>query len=158
MIFATVGSALPFDRFIKAIDEWAALNPSIPVNAQIGAGKYVPKIAHQRMMSPKEFSRCVNEADLIVAHAGMGSVIMAAEARKPIVLMPRRAALGEHTTDHQIDTVGWLKERSGVYVAMEVSDLGGMIIRALEEKKASLAMGAVAPQAFISRIRSELMS
>ena len=156
MIFATIGSMLPFDRFVKSMDDWSARHPTIPAFVQIGEGSYVPKMPHERMMSPSAFARRVKEAEVIVAHAGMGSVIMAAEAEKPVVLFPRRAALGEHTTDHQLDTVGWLKERAGIYVAMEVGDLDEMIERAMTEKKASQTMGSVAPPDFIAKIRAAL--
>ena len=41
MIFASVGSMLPFDRFVHGVDEWAAANPGTPVFAQIGNGAAV---------------------------------------------------------------------------------------------------------------------
>jgi hypothetical protein len=34
MIFATVGTQLPFDRLLLGLDSWAAANPGIPVLAQ----------------------------------------------------------------------------------------------------------------------------
>lgn len=158
MIFATVGSALPFDRFTRAIDGWAARNPEVPVFIQVGAGSYVPKAPHARMLKPSEFGQRVKDARLIIAHAGMGSVIMAAEAEKPIVLFPRRFALGEHTTDHQLDTIGWLKDRTGIYIAMDETELDSVVERAFAEKKASETMGATAPPAFLERIRGALTS
>ena len=40
----------------------------------------------------------------IVAHAGMGTILTALEIGKPLLVMPRRAALGEHRNDHQLAT------------------------------------------------------
>ena len=54
---------------------------------------------------------------------------------KPIVLVPRFAAKGEHTTDHQVHTVRWLRQKPGVYVAMSDDDLADAINRALVEKE-----------------------
>lgn len=120
MIFVTVGSMFPFDRLIAAMDQWAAgLGQSRgEVLAQIGAGSLEPcHMRWVRRLERAEFARTVAGADLVVAHAGMGSVITAGEYGKPIVLLPRRAAAGEHTNDHQIDTAGWLRRRPGIYVA-----------------------------------------
>ena len=42
MIFVAVGTQLAFDRLIKYMDEWAAVN-SEKVIAQIAEGTYLPK-------------------------------------------------------------------------------------------------------------------
>ena len=39
---------------------------------------------------------------VVIAHDEMGSIITALEMGKPIVVMPRRAELGEHRNDHQV--------------------------------------------------------
>ena len=64
-----------------------------------------------------EFKATVQMAELIVAHAGMGSFFVAMEAQKPIVVLPRMSARQEHTTDHQLHTLKWLREKPGVYAA-----------------------------------------
>ena len=157
MIFVTVGSMLPFDRFIRVMDDWAARSGE-QVFAQIGGGDYIPRMPHARMLTPGQFANHVAKADLIVAHAGMGSVIMAAEAGKPIVLFPRRAALGEHTTDHQLHTVGWLKDRPGIFVAMDETALGATIERARSAAPGSQSMPTTAPADFVENVRRALLS
>ena len=86
----------PFDRLIRAMDAWAAAQPEpVPLLAQIGDGGFEP--AHMRWVRslPRDdYARTVAEAEVVVAHAGMGSVITAGEYGKPIVLVPRRAASG----------------------------------------------------------------
>ena len=64
---------------------------------------------------------------LVVAHAGIGSIVSAAEIGRPIVVLPRRAAFGEHTSDHQVETVSRLHGRPGVHVAETEADLAGCI-------------------------------
>ena len=44
-VFVSVGSMMPFDRLTRAMDEWAAANPGIPVEIQIGKGEYEPRHA-----------------------------------------------------------------------------------------------------------------
>ena len=156
MIFVTIGSMFPFDRLIRAMDAWAAADPQAAEGmlAQIGDGGYEP--AHMRWVRSLEreaYARAVAAADLVVAHAGMGSVITAGEHGKPIVLLPRRAARGEHTNDHQVDTARWLRTRPGVRVADAEADLPAEIAAALAGGVA-VTLGAEAPPAFLARLRA----
>lgn len=117
MIFVTVGSQTPFDRLVRAVDEWCARKPS-DVLAQIGRGEYQPRnMRWLRVCSPLEFRTHCSDADLIVAHVGMGSVLTALELGKPMLLLPRRADLGETRNDHQLASAGWLRDVSGIRVA-----------------------------------------
>jgi UDP-N-acetylglucosamine transferase subunit ALG13 len=124
VIFVTVGSMFPFDRLAKGADEWAERNPRQPMLVQIGTGSYVPRFARSvRMLRPTEFGEAVGGATLVVAHLGMGSIITAMQARKPIVLMPRIFDLGEHTSDHQMHGTDWLRGRPGIWIADDVDAL-----------------------------------
>ena len=43
MIFVTVGTQLPFDRLVRAVDAWAAEHPQVDVFGQIGPASFRPK-------------------------------------------------------------------------------------------------------------------
>lgn len=124
MIFVTVGSQMPFRRLVKAADEWAQLNPSVEVVAQIGADDSYRPLALTAFasVSPARYAELVENCELLVAHAGMGSVLTALEFGKPMILMPRRGALKETRNDHQVSTLSWLK-RPGIYAAVDEVDL-----------------------------------
>ena len=125
VIFVTIGSMFPFDRLIRAMDAWAAAQPGAGrVLAQIGDGGYQP--AHMRWvreLAARRLRPRGGRGRLVVAHAGMGSVITAGEHGKPIVLLPRLAGRGEHNNDHQVDTARWLRARPGIHVADAEADL-----------------------------------
>ncbi len=124
MIFVTVGEQLPFDRLIRAVDQWASKQQR-EVFAQIGRSAYRPRhIYYKAFMEQIEFRQKMQEAQLIVAHAGMGTIITALEMELPIIVMPRRAAFGEHRNDHQIDTAKRLSSLSYVSVAFDEIELG----------------------------------
>lgn len=160
LIFVTTGSMLPFDRLVQAVDQWIGGNEHGDAFAQIGRSQYRPvHMFWQQMLSPAEFRRRLDQALLVVSHAGMGTVISALEASKPMVLLPRRAAAGEVTTDHQIHTARWLSKTPGIFVAVDEGDVARTIERALSElDKNPPALAPKAPAEFIENIRRFLLS
>jgi UDP-N-acetylglucosamine transferase subunit ALG13 len=132
VIFVTVGGQLPFDRLVHAVDQWAEEDPG-GVFAQIGASDRPPaRVRWQRFLSPGEFQSRVAEARLVVSHAGIGTILTAIDLRKPIVVMPRRQALGEHRNDHQWATVQHLRADLGVHVAEDEHRLVDYLARATD--------------------------
>lgn len=131
MILVTVGMQLGFDRLIRAMDELAP-TLGMDVIAQIGRGEYQPQNMQSRIsIAPAEFETLVQECKLIIAHAGIGTVLTAQRFQKPILLMPRRFDHGEHRNDHQVATVRHLQGRSGLLVAMDESELEAKIAQGL---------------------------
>lgn len=124
MIFVAVGTQAPFDRMIRTIDAWAVANDRHDVFAQIGRDAWRPaRIEWVENLGAREFSDRVAEAELVVSHAGMGTVLTALELGKPILVMPRRAALREHRNDHQVDTAKKLGEMGLATVANDENEL-----------------------------------
>lgn len=62
-------------------------------------------------VSADELDTAIQEADLVVAHAGAGSALSALEAGRAPVLVPRRKAQGENIDDHQVLVAGELARR-----------------------------------------------
>ncbi len=154
MILVTVGTMHPFDRLIRAMDAWAAAHPGEEVLAQIGAGRFEP--AHMRWVrriGRGDFDAAVAGAEVVVAHAGVGSVIAAGEHGRPIVLMPRRARFGEHSNDHQADTAAWFGGRPGIRVAGDETELAARIAEARDAAGVA-PMPHTAPVAFLDRLRA----
>jgi UDP-N-acetylglucosamine transferase subunit ALG13 len=128
-VFVSVGTQLPFDRLIVAIDDFARQNRNYSFFAQIGSGGYRPRhFEFKEFIDIEEYSQKAIESDLLVAHAGMGAILTALEAGKPIVIMPRRAKLREHRNDHQLATAERFAGMGKVLVAMEESDLGPCLL------------------------------
>jgi UDP-N-acetylglucosamine transferase subunit ALG13 len=124
LIFASVGSMLPFERFVRAVDEWAAAHPAEQVFIQIGDTEYEPRHApFARMIAITEYRRRLHECDLFVAHVGVGSLLQALEEGKQTLMLPRHAKWGEHTTDHQLHTANRFRHLAGVRIVDSVEDL-----------------------------------
>ncbi len=146
MIFVTVGSQMPFDRLIRTVDDWAGRYQTPRIFAQIAGSDYVPNhMQWQRFISPAEYRRRVFESKLIIAHAGMGSVITALEFGRPLVVMPRRGEFGETRDDHQVATATQLAKAGCASVAMNEDEL----IRQLASLDRLTAPGPVASHASV---------
>ena len=105
MIFVTVGSQLPFDRLTGAVDAWAADHPEAELFGQVGDTDEPPEnFSSVSTMSPEEYQQRFSSADLIVGHAGMGTIFAALEFGKPLLMLPRRASLMESRNDNQLGT------------------------------------------------------
>lgn len=79
-------------------------------------------LASRRSMPQHELHEAMAEADVVVAHAGIGSALGALNAGRCPVLVPRRAARQEHVDDHQAQIAEELDRRS-LAVYREVDDL-----------------------------------
>jgi UDP-N-acetylglucosamine transferase subunit ALG13 len=128
MIFVTVGTQLPFDRLIKTVDEWACAAAGREAYAQIASGSYLPQsMPWSRTMHPREFQAKLEQCHLLVAHAGIGSILSALELGKPVIILPRHAELGEHRNDHQLATAARFGARGLVRVAHSETELSQML-------------------------------
>ena len=153
MIFVTVGTEFPFDRLVRAMDAWAEANPETTVLAQIGTGSYEPRhMTWHRRMGRATYAEAVTAAEIVVAHAGIGSVVTAGEHGKPVVLLPRLARFGEQRNDHQLDTAARLGNRPGIRIAADEAELAACIAAARADGAVE-AMGKIAPEAFLARLR-----
>ena len=111
-LFVTVGSQLPFDRLIEAVDAWA-LGSKHELFAQIGRSKFSPaNMDFNQLMDTDAYEKRIHWADVIIGHAGIGTVISALESATPLVSLPRLVAFKEVVTEHQVPTGKWLKETS----------------------------------------------
>jgi UDP-N-acetylglucosamine transferase subunit ALG13 len=124
-----VGTQLPFDRLTLALDRLAPMLGQ-PVFGQIGRATYVPRNFKAGVsMGPVEFEQRFRDADIVVAHAGIGTVLKAQQHAKPLILLPRRASLGEHRNDHQLATCAQLRGRPGIHVADDEAELEELLLR-----------------------------
>lgn len=145
---------MAFDRLVQAVDAWAlGRTDRIDVLAQVGQSHYpVKAIRSIPSLTPEQFRQACEEADVIVAHAGMGSILTALELGRPLVLLPRRGDLRETRNDHQMATARWLASRPGVVVAEDERQLAKCIELALTLRSAPQAIPSQASAALLEGI------
>lgn len=153
MIFVTVGTQLPFDRLISTVDAWAGRTGRRDVVAQIGPSNLRPEfIDYRPFVSPTDFSRLFTEAELVIAHAGMGSIIGAMSQGKAILVMPRSAKLREHRNDHQLSTARRFREMGRILVAMDEHELETELNR-IDKIPAASSIGRYASPELLAAVR-----
>jgi UDP-N-acetylglucosamine transferase subunit ALG13 len=125
MIFLTVGTQFPFDRLIKAVDQAAGQNGfNEKIVAQIGTSSYQPcSFDAVSSMEKEVFDRHIHEASAIIGHAGMGTIIMALENHKPLLVMPRVKKYGEVVNDHQVAIAREFEKLGHILVANEEDEI-----------------------------------
>ena len=80
-------------------------------------------------MPPAEFENLVAEAELVVGHAGMGTILTAFRFGTPVLVLPRRGDLQETRNDHQFATARRLADRPGLHVALDEDALKSSLDR-----------------------------
>lgn len=129
MIYATVGTMhLEFSRLIYQLDAIAE-KTSEHVVVQTGLGLVTPDhCEHFDFESRKRVIELQRTARVIVSHAGIGSVIDALEAGRPLLVVPRLKEFNEHNSNHQVDLAEAVERRGW-----------GRMIRAIEELDSACA-------------------
>jgi UDP-N-acetylglucosamine transferase subunit ALG13 len=100
------------------------LPPEWDVLWQVGSTVVDKMPAGARKQVPiTEMRQALAEADVVIAHAGVGSALAAMQAGKRALYVPRRKAFGEHVDDHQVAMARELEGRKLV-VAREAPEVG----------------------------------
>ncbi len=127
MIFVTVGVSRPFDRLIKKMDAIAA-DLSEPVIMQTGYQGYQPRNAeYMETLSPERYIDYLQQANLVVSHAGTGTTMDLILNKKRCILVPRRQKYGEHINDHQLQHVEGWGAKLNIKFILDVNELDNLI-------------------------------
>ena len=120
MIFVTVGThEQPFDRLLKAMDDWAEKNNE-EVVMQTGFSDYRPRHCKWQKLFPyEEMEKYVSEARVVITHGGPSSFIMPLQIGKTPIVVPRQAEYKEHINNHQIEFSKAVADRMRTIIVVE---------------------------------------
>ena len=76
-----------------------------------------------------EFNKLIDQANLVITHGGVGSIITAITKGKKVIAIPRLKKYNEHVNDHQIEIIDAFNEKGYIIGIHSVEELG----KALEE-------------------------
>ena len=113
------------DEVLKLIEKGKIKDDVV---AQIGCTKFSSdKIKTLSFVSREEYAKLIDEADLIISHAGVGTITDCIKKGKKVIVVPRLKKYKEHTNDHQIQITKEFVEKDYVLAAYDTKDLGKTI-------------------------------
>lgn len=123
MIFVTVGTT-DFDALVEEMDRIA---PSLgeEVVAQIGRGRYEPANLRWFRTAPS-LEPYYRQADLVVSHGGLGTVIEVASMGKPLVALSNP----DRYDRHQDDLLGYMERQGHLLWCRDLARLEADVRRA----------------------------
>jgi UDP-N-acetylglucosamine transferase subunit ALG13 len=83
----------------------------------------------------------------------MGTILSALQYQKPIIVMPRRASLGEARNEHQLATVRRLSDTHRIAAAAD-EEAPGQALDRLDQVVAHSSIGATAQTPLIEAVRA----
>jgi UDP-N-acetylglucosamine transferase subunit ALG13 len=126
VIFVTVGTHhQPFERLLDALN---SLDDELVV--QYGPGKPPAASYAEAFMPFDQMLKRFREADTVITHAGVGSIICASREGHVPLVVPRRHDLGEHVDDHQVELTRALAQRGNVVAVWDVDTLAETVASA----------------------------
>jgi UDP-N-acetylglucosamine transferase subunit ALG13 len=108
------------------------------VIVQAGYTKYKSKYMKIfDLISKEELDKLQDEADLIITHGGVGSIISAIEKEKRVIAVPRLHKYREHVNDHQKEIIEKYSKEQYIIGCMNVEELESAIdkVKKFEPKK-----------------------
>ena len=129
-MFVTVGLEwFSFNRLIKIIDSFQETHANLyKIFIQTGRSDYKPAHCNcQNLLLPDQLLIRILNADIIICHAGVGSILFCIKNGKLPIVFPRRKELGEHVDNHQVDFCKRLAEDNIIPVAWQENELVEMI-------------------------------
>ena len=128
MIFIVTGTQEPFDRLLKIVDRWYSRNKGVKIIAQTAESTFSSKnMTCFDYLEPDVFNEYFNNADVIIGHAGIGTIIEALENEKKLIVFPRLVKYNEHRNDHQHHTAFGFEKLGLINVAYNEKDLLGYL-------------------------------
>lgn len=120
-IFVTVGTT-KFDPLIEAIDAFAQSSQH-SFTYQIADGDYIPRTGNYFSFTAK-IDEHYDHADIIITHAGAGSIYTLLERRKIIIIVPNL----ERVDKHQSDIANFMENNCYALVCSDVASIANSII------------------------------
>ena len=128
-----------FHRLLEEIDrliERGKINDEVIVQA--GYTKYESQnMKVIDFVSNDEIEKFEQQADYIITHGGVGSIIGSIEKGKKVIAVPRLKQYGEHVNDHQLDIVESFDKLGYIIGITDVSQLEEALqrVKVFEPKK-----------------------
>ena len=121
MIFAAMGTSVPFPRLLKRLDEIAAELPE-EILVQTGTTPQTAKFCRMFDYAPS-LEPYYEQARLVICHGGLGTPLELLRMKKPFIMIPRLAKYHEHINDHQVENSEIIARKYGIKYDVNLDEL-----------------------------------
>lgn len=125
-LFVPLGTQkFPFGRLITALNELVDKGVYAPEEIVMQSTMYPvePKFKHVGLIPADEFKHYMQEAEVVITHSGVNSIISCMQLGKPLVVIPRLHEYGEHVDNHQVEIANLMSKKYDVLTLMDMKDL-----------------------------------
>lgn len=139
-VFVSLGTIRPyrFDSLVDAVLTSGIANSSTAWQLGCTDRSGLPGVSHKQI-DAKEFEALALQADVVITHAGVGTILQLLEMGKYPIVVVRRRARKEHVDDHQ-EQISELLSRHNLARVVEAPDLSVEdihLVRARRVRKSS---------------------
>lgn len=135
MIFVTLGTQdKTFPRLLEAIEK---LEIEDEIIMQVGSTNFKTQKSNIKIfkyLSPDEFNDYMIKAEVVITHAGVGTIIQGLKLRKKMIVAPRLKKYKEHVNDHQTQILDTFSNNGYILPLNDFDDLGKLIKTAFVPK------------------------
>lgn len=150
MIFATCGSShFQFERMMRALDGV----PRSALHVQHGPAQPPPCAEAYPYLPFDDIVEKIAAADVVISHAGVGSILCAIRAGHTPIIFPRLKRYHETVDDHQAELAEALAARGTAVVAWSAAEL----VAAVESVPPRREELAVAPDSLVTAVRRSII-
>lgn len=129
-LFVPLGTQkFPFGRIITALNLLVEQGRYKPEEIVMQSALYPvkPNFTAFGLIPNEDFNHYMKEAEVVVTHSGVNSIISCMEMGKPLVICPRLHEYGEHVDNHQIEIAMLMHDKYDVLVCTDMKDLPTLI-------------------------------
>lgn len=128
-ILVLVGTIqLPFTRMLTEIENYFIQFPNIEIDAQIGHTAFESSfIKTSDFIKFDELQKLYIDADLIITHAGVGSIMQGLKLNKKMIVCARYSELGEHVDNHQLEILKNFSSKNYIIPWFKEDSIGNII-------------------------------
>lgn len=152
-VFVATGTGPAFPRLLEAVRALVT-ETSVELFVQRGsAGSAFADLPGEDFISREEFAKRLHWADVVICHAGAGTVYEAYLAGHVPILVPRLSQFGEIVNEHQLELSSTLANADKAVLCNDLSTLPALVLSAKRRGEPK----SVAPK-LVEAVRQELVS
>lgn len=133
MIFVSLGTQ---DKpFVRLLDYLEHSNIKDKIIVQAGFTDYESKkFEIHKYLDKDDFDKYIDEADLVICHGGVGTIVSCLNKNKKVLAVPRLSKYKEHQNDHQLQIVNAYYQKGYLVMMNDGDDFDDKVREALNFK------------------------